>query len=229
MHRYVSPVFLALLVASFILWYIAKLSYTYTTEQVVRVSVDGQPFEVTCVVEGVGTNLFGYRVYMNKTLRIPLSELKYKRSREEGHEGKVVIDPQSLQSAISYASAISRSSPSATFPNSIIPKETMMKIGVTAASAAAKAPYAVFLHIRALRFTIPTPRPNDSCAGCELRRAAHRTFRSRHLSATDSSTGAASQALSSAIRRPSPTSMRWCTRRRGGFRCVGRPAGGRLT
>ena len=50
---------------------------------------------------GAGTNLFGYRVYMNKTLRIPLSELKYKRSREEGHEGKVVIDPQSLQSAIS--------------------------------------------------------------------------------------------------------------------------------
>ena len=97
MHRYVSPIFLALLVASFILWYIAKLSYTYTTEQVVRVSVDGEPFEVTCVVEGVGTNLFGYRVYMNKTLRIPLSELKYKRSREEGHEGKVVIDPQSLR------------------------------------------------------------------------------------------------------------------------------------
>ncbi|WP_418992211.1 hypothetical protein [Alistipes sp.] len=101
MHRYVSPVFLALLVASFILWYIAKLSYTYTTEQNVKVNVDGQPFEVTCVVEGVGTNLFGYRVYMNKTLRIPLSELKYKRSHEEGHEGKLIIDPQSLQSAIS--------------------------------------------------------------------------------------------------------------------------------
>ena len=90
MHRYVSPVFLALLVASFILWYIAKLSYTYTTEQTVRVSVDGQPFEVTCVVEGVGTNLFGYRVYMNKTLR----------SYEEGHEGKLIIDPQSLQNAL---------------------------------------------------------------------------------------------------------------------------------
>lgn len=101
MHRYVSPVFLALLVASFILWYIAKLSYTYTTEQVVHLNVDGQPFEVACVVEGVGTNLFGYRVYMNKTLRIPLSELKYKVSREEGHEGKLLIDPQSLQSAIS--------------------------------------------------------------------------------------------------------------------------------
>lgn len=101
MHRYVSPVFLALLVASFILWYIAKLSYTYTTEQNVKVNVDGEPFEVACVVEGVGTNLFGYRVYMNKTLRIPLSELKYKRSHEEGHDGKLVLDPQSLQSAIS--------------------------------------------------------------------------------------------------------------------------------
>lgn len=101
LRRYISPVFLALLVASFILWYIAKLSYTYTTEQLVHLNVDGRQFEVTCVVEGVGTNLFGYRVYMNKTLRIPLSELKYKASREDGHEGKLVIDPQSLQSAIS--------------------------------------------------------------------------------------------------------------------------------
>lgn len=101
MHRYVSPVFLALLIASFILWYIAKLSYTYTTDQTVRLDVDGQRFDVTCVVEGVGTNLFGYRVYMNKTLHIPLKELRYKRSREEGHEGKIIIDPQSLQNAIS--------------------------------------------------------------------------------------------------------------------------------
>ena len=101
MHRYVSPVFLALLVASFILWYIAKLSYTYTTGQTVRVDVDGQVFDVACTVEGVGTNLFRYQVYMNKTLRIPLTELKYKRSREEGHEGKIIIDPQSLQNAIS--------------------------------------------------------------------------------------------------------------------------------
>lgn len=44
LRRYVSAVFLALLVASFILWYIAKLSYTYTTEQHVRVNVDGQEF-----------------------------------------------------------------------------------------------------------------------------------------------------------------------------------------
>ena len=101
MRRYVSPVFLALLVASFILWYLAKLTYMYTTEQTIRLSIDGQPVEITCVVEGVGTNLFGYRVYMNKTLRIPLAELKTRRATGEGHEGKLVIDPQSLQHAIS--------------------------------------------------------------------------------------------------------------------------------
>lgn len=100
-RRSVSPVFLTLLVASFILWYIAKLGYTYTTEQTVRVQVDGQPFEVTCVVEGLGANLFGYRVYARKTLRIPLSELTYKIVREEGDEDRVAIDPQSLQNAIS--------------------------------------------------------------------------------------------------------------------------------
>lgn len=101
LRRYVSPVFLSMLVAAFILWYIAKLSYTYTTEQTVRLNVDGRHFEVTCVVEGLGTNLFGYRVYATRRLRIPLSELHYAVSREEGHEGRLVIDPQSLQNAIS--------------------------------------------------------------------------------------------------------------------------------
>lgn len=101
LHRYVSPVFLAMLVASFILWYIAKLSYNYTTEQTVSVNVDGEKFKVECVVEGIGTNLFGYRAYMSKTLRIPLSELKYKHSREKDREGYLIIDPQSLQNAIS--------------------------------------------------------------------------------------------------------------------------------
>ena len=45
LRRYISPVFLALLVASFILWYIAKLNYTYTTEQPFTVNVDGERFK----------------------------------------------------------------------------------------------------------------------------------------------------------------------------------------
>ena len=100
-RRYVSPVYMVLLLASFILWYIAKLNYTYTTEQVIRVNVASEQIPVTCVVEGVGTNLFGYRVYNDRVLRIPLSELRTSCSAEEESFGKLIIDPQSLQNAIS--------------------------------------------------------------------------------------------------------------------------------
>lgn len=100
-RHYVSPVFLMLLVASFILWYIAKLGYTYTTEQELRVNVDGEVFHVSCVVEGLGTNLFGYKVYAKKTLRIPLSELQYELLGSGDGTERIAIDPHSLQHAIS--------------------------------------------------------------------------------------------------------------------------------
>ncbi len=100
LHRYVSPVFLVMLVASFILWYIAKLSYTYTTEYIVSINTDGEKYKVACIFEGVGTNLVSYHTSLGKSVKIPLSELKYKKSREEGHEGMLIIDPQSLQHAI---------------------------------------------------------------------------------------------------------------------------------
>ncbi len=100
LRRYISPLFLVLLVAAFILWYIAKLNYTYTTTEQVRVNMDGVPFSVTCVVEGTGTNLF--RDHMQKKLlHIPLKELKYKRLYEQGHEGKIALDSASLQRAVS--------------------------------------------------------------------------------------------------------------------------------
>ncbi|MEG1622856.1 MAG: hypothetical protein RR330_05730 [Alistipes sp.] len=100
-RHYLSPVFVAMLMASFVLWYIAKLNHTYTTEQTISVNIDGDKFRVVCVVEGVGTNLFGYRAYMDKTLHIPLSELNYKKSHEPGREGYLILEPQSLQNAIS--------------------------------------------------------------------------------------------------------------------------------
>lgn len=97
----ISPVFLALLVAAFILWYIAKLSYVYTTELPFDVNVDGEKFRISCVVEGVGTNLFGYQVYMSKRLRIPLSELKSSPVQGESPDVRLKIDSLSLQNAIS--------------------------------------------------------------------------------------------------------------------------------
>ena len=111
-RRYVSPVFIMLLVASFTLWYIAKLNYNYTTELNVKVRIGNQKFEVPCVVEGKGTTLFGYGFYTPCRANIPLSELNYEVVEvpvvdAEGvvdtlaKEYKARISPLSMQDAIS--------------------------------------------------------------------------------------------------------------------------------
>ena len=112
LKRYVSPVFIVLLVASFTLWYIAKLNYTYTTELDVKIRIADQRFSVPCVVEGKGTNLFGYGFYTSRRVNIPLSELNHEVVEvpvvnEQGvidtlaKEYKVRISPLSMQDAIS--------------------------------------------------------------------------------------------------------------------------------
>ena len=103
MQGHVSAVFIVMLVASFVLWYLSKLNYTYTTEHDVLVNVDGESVGVRCVIEGIGTNLLGYKINRRTQLRVPLSELKYRRVRnEEDEQGgyHVEIDKQSLQDAI---------------------------------------------------------------------------------------------------------------------------------
>lgn len=108
LRRYVSPVFMMLLFASFTLWYIAKLNYTYTTSIDVRVRIEGESFDIPCVVEGKGTTLFGYVVSFTRRLTIPLSELDYTDvCEEQGRTGsrncyvrRLNIDPESLQNAI---------------------------------------------------------------------------------------------------------------------------------
>jgi hypothetical protein len=103
----VSTAFVILFCASFILWYILKLQYTYTTDYSVLVNIEGEQLRVPCVIEGKGTNLLGYRVNKHKEIRIPLSDLKYTFTSdpEESGDGALtnmyIIDPQSMQSAIS--------------------------------------------------------------------------------------------------------------------------------
>ncbi len=110
LRRYISPVFVMLLVASFMLWYISKLNYTYTTEFDVKINIDGKRIVVPCVVEGVGTNLLGY-FFTARKVNVPLSELQFDKVREAepihelGAEAsfveKIRIRPTSLQNAIS--------------------------------------------------------------------------------------------------------------------------------
>lgn len=46
---------------SFLLWYITKLSYTYTTDITIPVRIDSTQYTVRCNVEGIG-----YQILMHK-------------------------------------------------------------------------------------------------------------------------------------------------------------------
>lgn len=103
---YISPAFILLFCASFVFWYILKLGNTYTTEYNILVNVDGQTIRIPSVVEGVGTNLLGYRNYTHKEIKLHLADLKYsKGSVEDEQTGELqecyILDPQSIQNAIS--------------------------------------------------------------------------------------------------------------------------------
>lgn len=105
LKRSVSPVFITLFVASFILWYIAKLSYTYTADYTARLSIVSddreQRIEVPCVVEGSGTNLLNYKFKLGKRLRIPLSELETVSVYDADSVLREVVSKRSLRNAIS--------------------------------------------------------------------------------------------------------------------------------
>lgn len=100
--RYISPVFVMLFVASFILWYIAKLSYTYTTDYVAKLNIDGRHVDVPCVVEGLGTNLLNHKYKLgSKRIRIGMEELDYDTMLSADSIKVIKIKSASLQSALS--------------------------------------------------------------------------------------------------------------------------------
>ncbi|MBQ5648409.1 MAG: hypothetical protein IIV16_04725 [Alistipes sp.] len=107
LRKYISPVFLALLAVSFTLWYISKLNYTYITDFDMHVQIDNKKMDVPCVVEGKGTTLFGYALYVSRSATIPLSELKYETIPVFDKTDSVVVKklarirPESMQEALS--------------------------------------------------------------------------------------------------------------------------------
>lgn len=96
LQQWISPAFLVMLLAASLLWYISKLSHTYTTELGVRARIDNIDMELNCVVEGVGTNLVSYKLKGSRRIKIALSELRYE------HRGdSIEINATSLLNAIS--------------------------------------------------------------------------------------------------------------------------------
>ena len=100
---YISPVYVTMLVAAFILWYITKLGETYTTDEQVTVVIDGQEYEVDCTIRGKGTNLINYTMKSKKSSFTILStELSFDKE-EVTEDGDLMrhISAVSLQQALS--------------------------------------------------------------------------------------------------------------------------------
>lgn len=74
----ITPGYITMLVAAFILWYMTKLGETYTTDHDIEVVVDGQELDVRCTIRGKGTNLIGYTfASKSNSFDVPAAELSF--------------------------------------------------------------------------------------------------------------------------------------------------------
>ena len=72
----ISPVYIVMLIAAFILWFSTKLGHTYTTDHDVTVIIDGESYDVNCKIKGKGTDLIYYTISSKRScFTIPLSDL----------------------------------------------------------------------------------------------------------------------------------------------------------
>ena len=94
----VSPVFVLLLFASFVLWYITKLDYNYTTDIPVRVNLDGYKFKVECTAEGRGSELVAHRFHMVDKTKLTFTRVLHAPMANDSCE--IVLSPSSLMNAI---------------------------------------------------------------------------------------------------------------------------------
>ncbi len=103
LRRHISPVFVTMLVAAFVLWYITKLGDVYTVDHEVTIVVDNQSLSVDCTIRGKGTDLIGYK-WSSRRSNFQLSdkELTFDGEiyDEEGNVTHRHISPVSLQQAL---------------------------------------------------------------------------------------------------------------------------------
>ena len=81
---YITPGYVAMVFAAFVLWYITKLGESYTTEHEVVVVVDEKEYNVGCTIHGKGTNLIYYTfIEKHNRFAIPSEELALEKITEE--------------------------------------------------------------------------------------------------------------------------------------------------
>jgi hypothetical protein len=75
---YITPGYVAMVVAAFILWYITKLGENYTTDHEVVVVIEGKSYDVDCTIRGKGTNLISHTLSRRGSdFVIPAEELSF--------------------------------------------------------------------------------------------------------------------------------------------------------
>ena len=78
LRRYISPAYITMFVAAFLLWYITKLGEVYTTDHQMTVVIDGEEYCVDCTIRGKGIDLIDYTMSARRSrFNIPASELSY--------------------------------------------------------------------------------------------------------------------------------------------------------
>ena len=95
-----NPVFFLLLAISFGLWYITKLSYTYTTDIKIPVKIDSTLYSVRCKVEGVGYEILLHKIAPRKNI-VRISSSSIAVSPSALSPGVYEISSFSLQNVIS--------------------------------------------------------------------------------------------------------------------------------
>lgn len=101
-RRCVSPVYMAMLFAAFVLWFITKLGDTYTTDHEVTVTIDNVEYVVDCTIRGKGTDLVHYTLSSKRSnFVIPSSDLTHDKPIVD-NDGKsyVHITAESMKLAL---------------------------------------------------------------------------------------------------------------------------------
>ncbi len=119
--REVAGIFIPCLLISFGLWYITKLSYTYTATIPMVVRIEGQRIKVSCKAEATGYRLFAHRYILRKAIDLKLSDVDALPSVVG--KDSYVIDPFTLQNIISRHNSDLRVISVAEIPEIVVKKE----------------------------------------------------------------------------------------------------------
>lgn len=93
-----SPVFLVLLLSSFVLWFTTQLGIVYDTEIPINIRIDGQKYRITADVRAKGSTLMAQRLSLKSKISLKSSELTAKPSPDD--PAWLIVDEGALRALV---------------------------------------------------------------------------------------------------------------------------------